>query len=108
MYFIIYKMIIEQKKKGTITEYIVDKDYDDNKLDKILNHKLKPSQINKIIDEDADVYTKEGKLLLRFLLPFYNCDTIVIRMLYNLQQERPPIGGRHLAVKIKIYTIIQK
>ena len=66
MYFIIYKMIIEQKKKGTITEYIVDKDYDDNKLDKILNHKLKPSQINKIIDEDADVYTKEGKLLLRF------------------------------------------
>ena len=59
-------MIIEQKKKGNVTEYIVDKDYDDSKLDKILSHKLKPSQINKIIDADADVYTKEGKLLLRF------------------------------------------
>ena len=32
-------MIIEQKKKGTITEYIVDKDYDDNKLYKILNYR---------------------------------------------------------------------
>ena len=59
-------MIIEQKKKGSIIEYIVDKDYDDNKLDKVLNHKLKPSQIDKIINHDADVYTKEGKLLLRF------------------------------------------
>jgi len=59
-------MILEQKKKGSITEYIVEKDYDDNKLDKVLNHKLTSSQITTIINHDADVYTKEGKLLLRF------------------------------------------
>ena len=58
-------MIIE-KKKGKVIEYIVDKDYNDDKLDKVLNHKLKPRQINTIINHDADVYTKEGKLLLRF------------------------------------------
>jgi len=59
-------MILEQKKKGSITEYIVEKDYDDNKLDKVLNHKLTSLQITTIINHDADVYTKEGKLLLRF------------------------------------------
>ena len=58
-------MIIEQKKNGNVIEYIVDKDYDDNKLDKVLDHKLKPNQISTIINENADVYTKEGKL------PFY-------------------------------------
>jgi len=59
-------MIIEKKQKGNVTEYIVDKDYDDSKLDKVLNKKLKPDQIKTIIDHDADVYTKDGKLLLRF------------------------------------------
>jgi hypothetical protein len=59
-------MIIEQKKKGNITVYIADKDYTDEKLDKVLNHKIKPEQIKTIINGDADVYTKEGKLLLRF------------------------------------------
>ena len=59
-------MIIEQKKNGNVIEYIVDKDYPDSKLDKFLNHKIKPQQISKIINQDADVYTKEGKLLLRF------------------------------------------
>jgi hypothetical protein len=59
-------MIIEKKTKDKVVEYIVDKDYEDSKLDKVLNHKIKPSQISTIIDHDADVYTKEGKLLLRF------------------------------------------
>ena len=58
-------MIID-KKKGKITIYIVEKDYDNNQLQKILNKKLKPSDISFIINEDADVYTKEGKLLLKF------------------------------------------
>jgi hypothetical protein len=48
-----------------VTEYIVDKEYPDSKLDKVLDHKLKPAQIKTIINHDADVYTKEGKLLLR-------------------------------------------
>jgi hypothetical protein len=59
-------MIIKKEKKGNVTIYHVDKDYDDIKLQKVLNTKLKPSQIKDIIKEDADVYTKEGKLLLRF------------------------------------------
>jgi hypothetical protein len=58
-------MIID-KKKGKVTTYIVEKDYDNNQLQKILNTKLKPSDISFIINEDADVYTKEGKLLLKF------------------------------------------
>lgn len=58
-------MIIEEKK-GEITKYIVEKDYPDDKLINVLNNKLEPGQINKIINDDADVYTKEGKLLLKF------------------------------------------
>ena len=38
-------MIIEQKIKGKVIEYIVDKDYPDTKLSKVLTHKLKPNQI---------------------------------------------------------------
>ena len=59
-------MIIDKKKKGNITVYIVDKDYDDDKLDKVISKKLKKGQIKDIIDYDADVYTKDGKLLLKF------------------------------------------
>lgn len=59
-------MIIDKTKKGNLIKYIVDKDYPDEKLNNILNHKLKPNQIHTIIDHDADVYTKEGKLLLKF------------------------------------------
>lgn len=59
-------MIIEKKKKANVTTYIVDKDYDDAKLDTILNTKIKPNQIKNIIDNDADVYTVDGELLLRF------------------------------------------
>ena len=59
-------MIIEKKKKGKITVYIVDKDYDDEMLKKVISKKLKKGQIKDIIDDDADVYTKDGKLLLKF------------------------------------------
>jgi hypothetical protein len=60
-------MIDKKEKKGNITIYYVKKDYDNSKLDKVLNKKLKPSDIETIIDEDADVYDSEsGKLLLRF------------------------------------------
>jgi hypothetical protein len=59
-------MIERKEKKGNITIYYVDKDYDDTKLNRVMNKKLKRSDIKDIIDHDADVYTKEGKLLLRF------------------------------------------
>ncbi len=59
-------MIVKKEKKGNITIYYVEKDYNDNKLTKVMNKKLRRNQIKEIIDEDADVYTMDGKLLLRF------------------------------------------
>jgi hypothetical protein len=59
-------MIIKKEKKGNVTVYYVDKDYGDDKLPSILNKKIKPNSIKTIINEDTDVYTKEGNLLLRF------------------------------------------
>lgn len=59
-------MIEKKEKKGGITIYYVKKDYDNNKLSKVLNKKLKRSDITDFIDDDADVFTEEGKLLLRF------------------------------------------
>lgn len=59
-------MILEKKKKGNVTIYIVDKDYDDSKLPSVLGKKLKRDKIKTIIEEDADVFTKDGKLLIRF------------------------------------------
>ena len=59
-------MIVKRENKGERTIYYVDKDYDNNKLQKVLNKKLKRDQIKTIIDHDADVFTTEGKLLARF------------------------------------------
>ena len=59
-------MIFKKEKKGNIMIYYVKKDYDDDKLSKIMNKKLKRDDIQIIIDHDADVYTEDGKLLLRF------------------------------------------
>jgi hypothetical protein len=56
--------MIITKTEGIVTIYIVDKDYDDSKLQDIMNTKL--NEIQSIIDDDADVYTVDGKLLLRF------------------------------------------
>ena len=46
--------------------YHVDKVITDDKMDAFKNTYVKPSQINLIINHDADVYSQEGKLLLRF------------------------------------------
>jgi len=59
-------MIIKTETKGGVKIYTVEKDFDDAKMEKKLNKFLKPADISKIIDHDADVYTSEGKLLLRF------------------------------------------
>jgi len=58
--------IIKQEKKGSVTVYTVEKEYDDEKMEKKMNTFIKPDHIKTIIDHDADVYTSEGKLLLRF------------------------------------------
>lgn len=59
-------MIEKKEKKGNVMIYYVKKDYPDDKLGKVMDKKLKRSDIKVIIDHDADVYTEEGKLLLRF------------------------------------------
>jgi hypothetical protein len=59
-------MIEKKEKKGDVTIYYVKKDYPDSKLSKVLNKKLKRSDITDFIHDDADVYTEDGKLLLRF------------------------------------------
>ena len=59
-------MIEKKEKKGDVTIYYVKKDYDDNKLLKVMNKKLKRTNIKNIIHDNADVYTEEGNLLLRF------------------------------------------
>jgi hypothetical protein len=58
--------IIKKEKKGNITTFTVEKDFDDEKMETKMNKLLKPKDIKTIIDYDADVYTNEGKLLLRF------------------------------------------
>jgi hypothetical protein len=69
-------MIEKKEKKGGVTIYYVDKDYDDTKLEKVMNKKLKRSDIKDIIDDDADVYTTDGKLLLRFRKNKLNKDNV--------------------------------
>jgi len=59
-------MIIKKEKKGSVNIYHVDKDYDDAKMEKKLNTFIKPEHIKTIINEDTDVYTADGGLLLRF------------------------------------------
>jgi hypothetical protein len=90
-------MIIKTEKKGDVTIYYVDKDYDNS--DKILNKKLKRDQIKTIIDEDADVYTKEGKLLIRFRKNKFNKQNIddfynnVIKFAMNVSSNRGNATG---------------
>ena len=59
-------MIIKKEKEGDVTIYTVDKDYDDEKLRGKISTFIKRDHIKNIIDHDADVYTADGKLLIRF------------------------------------------
>jgi len=59
-------MIERKEKKGKIMLYYVKKDYDDEKMASLMNTMIKPNAIDYIIDHNADVYTNDGKLLLRF------------------------------------------
>ena len=59
-------MSYTSENKNGITIYHVEKLIPDNKMDKIVNTKLHRSQIKLVIDHDADVYSADGKLLLKF------------------------------------------
>lgn len=58
--------ILKKETKGNITVYTVKKNFDDEKMAKIISKFVQPSMIDFILKEDADVYTEEGKLLLKF------------------------------------------
>ena len=58
--------ILKKEKKGNIIVYTLAKNYDDNKMENNMNKMLKEKNIETILDHDADVYTEEGKLLLKF------------------------------------------
>lgn len=59
-------MIIKTETRKGIKTFIVDKSIPDSKINTILNSFVKPSHIKNIITESCDVYTKDGKLLLKF------------------------------------------
>jgi hypothetical protein len=59
-------MILKKEEKNGITIYHVGKDISDEKSKSLLDHPVKPSQIHTILNEDSDVYTEDGKLLLIF------------------------------------------
>lgn len=59
-------VLIKKEIISGIPTYYVDKDITDEKADELKNTFVKSSQINLILDDDADVYTIDEKLLLRF------------------------------------------
>jgi hypothetical protein len=59
-------MIIKKEEKNGITIYHVSKDLTDEKCKSLLDSSVKPSQIHTILNDNADVYTEDGKLLLVF------------------------------------------
>jgi len=58
--------IIKKEKKGDITIYTVKKNFSDEKMATMMSKFVQRSMIDHILKEDADVYTEEGKLLLKF------------------------------------------
>ena len=58
--------IIKTENKNGVKIYTVEKNFDDVKMEKKMDRFIKKDDIKDIIDHDADVYTSEGKLLLRF------------------------------------------
>ena len=92
--------MIDKKEviKG-ITVYTVSPEYDKDKLEKKLNKFMKREDIKTIIDHDADVYTNDGKLLLRFrkkALTNHNIDNFyenIIEFAKNVSSNRGNATG---------------
>jgi len=58
--------VLKTETKNGIKVYHVDKDIPDAKIQKYIGKKIKREQIKMIIHEDSDIFTADGKLLLRF------------------------------------------
>lgn len=59
-------MIIKKEKKNGVEIIHVKKDKTDEEMEKIANTLIKPASIHFIVKHDTDVYTEDGKLLLKF------------------------------------------
>ena len=59
-------MIIKKETIDGILVYHVSKNYDDDKMNTKMNTFVDKSDIKDVIDHDVDIFTEEGKLLLRF------------------------------------------
>jgi len=58
--------VTKTDSKNGIKIYYVEKDIEDDVLEKNAGKKLNRKQIKTIIDHDADVFTADGRLLIRF------------------------------------------
>lgn len=57
-------ILSEEKLPNGVIKYVVGKDMSDEKAEEIVSKRIK--KFNVVIDHDADVYTQEGELLLKF------------------------------------------
>ena len=99
-------MIIKKEKKGNIDIYYVDKDITDEKMIEYKNTIVKPAQIKDVINFDADVYTKEGKLLLKFRknkLPSEHVDEFYDNVIKFATRPTSNRGSSSGSKKLNIY-----
>lgn len=88
-------MIVHQEEKKGIMVYVVDKDCSDADMEKKLGKFCNAKNYSFIIDHDADVYTKEGKLLLRFrknVLPQKHVDAAFENLISFAKQKTSTRG----------------
>jgi hypothetical protein len=92
-------MLIKKEKKGNVTVYHVGKKFIDEKMSKLANTYVKQNEIDFIIDHDADVYTEDGKLLLKFRKDVFKKDNTekfydnVIKFAMNTTANRGSTTG---------------
>lgn len=106
-------MITKHEIINGIDVYHVSKNISDAEMDAHKHMYVKPSQIDIILQKDADVYTDEGKLLLKFRKHRLNDDNIhafydnVIKFAQNESTNRKLTSGLKVS-KHKNKTVKQK
>tara|TARA_B100000497_G_C7690035_1_gene419269 strand:+ start:911 stop:1870 length:960 start_codon:yes stop_codon:yes gene_type:complete len=110
-------MIIKREKRDGIFIYIVKKDLTDEEMNLRLNTHVKKDDINDIIrNEDCDVFTEDGNMLMRFrrgvltkanTMLFYDN---VVKFAHNTSTNRGGASGvegtKHVGTNPKIMTNI--
>jgi hypothetical protein len=91
--------ILKTETKGNIKVYTVEKEFPDLVMEQKMSKKINSNQIKLIIDYNADVFTVDGHLLLRFrknALPKTHIDTFydsVIKFAHNTTANRGTASG---------------